>query len=164
MPEAGVQTERHASATTFTEKAPLFNRIWRTAVLATWSLLLGFGAGSGLITWAYLLGPFEAGTEEENELMDEITEMMNEYPAMEGLLNDPEWEEWPVAPRMVSGDSGKGLTFVTGTLTGSKGIVQVVLFICATSSARLTPMTMIEDILPPQDGGPDHDRLLRQWC
>ncbi len=58
-------------------------------------------------------------------MLEEITEMMNEYPIMEGLLNDPEWEEWSASPRMVSGDSGKGLQFVTGTLTGSKGVIQV---------------------------------------
>jgi hypothetical protein len=129
MPEAVAQTGQHAPTTAITEKAPLLRRIWTTAGLAVSSLLLGFGAGSSLITWAYLQGPFEAGTEEESEMMDEITEMMNEHPAMEGLLNDPEWEEWPVAPRVVSGDLGKGRTFVTGTLTGSKGIVQVVNFI-----------------------------------
>jgi hypothetical protein len=90
-------------------------------------LLVGFGTGSSLITWAYMQGTFEAGTEEEDEMLEEITNMMNEYPALEALLDDPEWEELPTAPRMVSGDAGKGWTFVTGTLTGSKGIIQVVL-------------------------------------
>jgi hypothetical protein len=88
--------------------------------------LVGFGAGSTLITWAYLQGPFVAGSEEENDMLEEITEMMNDHPSMDVLLNDAEWEELPVAPRMLSGDAGKGLNFVTGTLTGSKGIVQVV--------------------------------------
>jgi hypothetical protein len=107
------------------QRRPLWRRISHGVGLSFWSLLFGFGAGGTLITWAYLQGPFEAGTEEENEMLDEITEMMNEYPAMSGMLEDPEWEEWPVAPRMVAGEGGKGLHFVSGTLSGSKGIVQV---------------------------------------
>lgn len=65
-------------------------------------------------------------------MLEEIANMMNEYHAMNVLLNDPNWEELPEAPRMTSGDAGKGLNFVTGTLTGSKGIIQVALPIEAT--------------------------------
>jgi hypothetical protein len=90
------------------------------------SILLGLGAGSSLITWAYLQGPFQSGTAEETEMLEEITEMINEHPATEVALNGADWEELPLVPRMVAGDAGKGLTFVTGTLTGSKGIVQVI--------------------------------------
>lgn len=126
VPETGIQASQHVPPADILNKPPLLRRIWRTAGLSIWSALLGFVAGSSLVTWAYLQGPFEAGTEEENDMLEEITNMINDYPAMEGLLNDPEWEEWPVASRMVSGDSGKGLALVSGTLTGSKGIIQVV--------------------------------------
>ena len=158
MAETVAQREQHASASALTHTRPLFRRIWTTAVLATLSLLFGFGAGTSLVTWAYLQGTFEAGTEEESEMMDEITELMNEYPVMDELLNDPEWEELPVTPRMVSGESGKGLNFVTGTLVGSKGIVQVVLFFLL-HLALADRVATIENLFPPYHGGIDHDRL-----
>jgi hypothetical protein len=125
LPETNTHSGQHAPPPEFPREPSLLRRTWNTTGLILWSVLFGFGAGSSLITWAYLQGPFEEGTEEENDMLEEINDMMNEYPAMDGLLNDPEWEEWPVAPRMVAGDSGKGLNFVTGMLTGSKGIVQV---------------------------------------
>lgn len=125
QPETGTRSYPFNVVPDFPTETTLTRRLWNATGLALWSLILGFGAGTSLITWAYLQGPFEAGSEEESEMLEEITEMMNEYPAMEALLNDPEWEEWPVPPRMVSGDAGKGLHFVTGTLTGSKGIIQV---------------------------------------
>jgi hypothetical protein len=124
--ETRLRSGHSTLAPDFLQQKTLWRRLWDSTGLAALSTLVGFGAGSSLITWAYLQGPFEPGTAEEAEMLEEITEMMNEYPAMEALLNDPEWEELPLAPRMVSGDAGKGLTFVTGTLTGSKGILQVI--------------------------------------
>ena len=129
QPETGTRSYPFNVAPDFPAETTLRRRFWNATGLVLWSLLFGFGAGTGLNTWAYLQGPSEAGSEGESEMLEEITEMMNEYPAMEVLLNDPEWEEWPVPPRMVSGDAGKGLHFVTGTLTGSKGITQVSLFL-----------------------------------
>jgi len=123
--ESSLQSDRIDPAPDFPQQKTLRRRLWDATGLAALSLLLGFGAGTSLITWAYLQGPFEPGTAEETEMLEEITEMMNEYPAMEVLLNDPDLEELPLVPRMVAGDGGKGLTFVTGALTGSKGISQV---------------------------------------
>jgi hypothetical protein len=126
LPESGTHASKSPAAPDFLHKTSASRRLLNTAGLGLWSLLVGFGAGSTLITWAYLQGPFAAGSEEENDMLEEITEMLNDHPSMDVLLNDAEWEELPVAPRMLSGDAGKGLSFVTGTLTGSKGIVQVV--------------------------------------
>jgi hypothetical protein len=126
LPDSVTHSSGSPSAPDFLHKSSALRRVLNIAGLGLWSLLFGFGAGSTLITWAYLQGPFAAGSEEENEMLEEITEMMNDHPSMDVLLNDSDWEELPVAPRMVSGDAGKGLSFVTGTLTGSKGILQVV--------------------------------------
>lgn len=123
--EIGTSSDQYALVSDFPQQKSFLRRSWETAGLGLWSLLLGFGAGSCLITWVYLHGTFDAGTEEENEMLEDITDTINEHPAMELLLNDPGWEELPAAPRMMSGDSGKGLNFITGTLTGSKGIAQV---------------------------------------
>ena len=125
LPETDTLSNRLTHPGDFPRKSTLMRRLWNSAGLALWSLLFGISAGSSLITWAYLQGPFEAGTDEEKDMLEEITSMINDHPATEGLLNDPEWEEIPVAPRVVSGDAGKGLSFVTGTLSGSKGIRQV---------------------------------------
>lgn len=135
QPETGLRLGGVTLAPDFPQQTNLWRRLGTNTGIALWSILFGFGAGSSLITWAYLQGPFEAGTEEENAMLEEITEMMNEYPAMEVLLNDSEWEEWPVTPRIVSGDAGKGLTFITGTLPGSKGITQVTLLLQTSSFA-----------------------------
>lgn len=159
LPENVAQTGQDSSASALAHTRTLFRRILTTTGLATLSLLFGLGGGTSLITWAYMQGTFEAGTEEENEMMDEITELMNEYAAMDELLNDPEWEELPVTPRMVSGESGKGLNFVTGTLVGSKGIIQVVLSI-PLYLTHVDGMAITENLLSPYHGGVDRDCLL----
>ncbi|ERF68211.1 hypothetical protein EPUS_05292 [Endocarpon pusillum Z07020] len=148
--ETGTRSYPFNVAPNFPTETTLGRNLWNATGLALCSLLFGFGAGTGLITWAYLQGPFEAGSEEESEMLEEITEMMNEYPAMEVLLNDPGWEEWPVPPRMVSGDAGKGLHFVTGTLTGSKGIIQRIFF-----HRNLGMLTMIVYFGNGIEGWPD---------
>jgi hypothetical protein len=132
--EPSLRSDRVTPAPDFPQQKTLWTRLWDATGLAALSFLFGFGAGSSLITWAYLQGPFEPGTSEETEMLEEITEMMNVCPAMEEIINDPDWEELPLVPRMVAGDAGKGLTFVTGTLTGSKGILQVS-FVRQTSSS-----------------------------
>lgn len=142
-------------------RRPLLRQIWNSVGLAAWSVLFGFGAGTGLITWAYLQDPFEPGSEDDVNMLEEITELMNEYPIMEGLIDDPEWEELTVAPRMVSGELGKGLNFVTGTLVGSRGIVQVGL-LSSSSSMHPDRLAMTEDILPPRFRTSHHDRIFRQ--
>jgi hypothetical protein len=126
-PETHTSPSRSNVGREGSHESSLWRRIWSSTGVGVWFFIFGFGAGTSLITWAYLQGPFEAGSEEENDMLEEITDMMNEHPVMEVLLTDPEWEEWPSTPRMVSGDAGKGLNFVTGTLTGSKGIIQVFL-------------------------------------
>jgi hypothetical protein len=108
----------------------LLARIRSASIIGIVSLLLGLAAGNGLVSWGYLYPPFEPGSEEENAMMDQITEMMNESALLNSLQNDPAWEEWPNSSHMVSGDGGKGLHFVTGSLDGSKGIVQVNLITC----------------------------------
>lgn len=150
QPETATRSYPFNAAPDFPTQTPLTWRLWNATGLALWSLLFGFGVGTGVVTWAYLQGPFAAGSEEEREMLEEITEMMNEYPAMEVLLNDPEWEEWPVPPRMVSGDAGKGLHFVTGTLTGSKGIIQRIFF-----HRNLGMLTMIVYFGNGIEGWPD---------
>jgi hypothetical protein len=124
--EPSLRSDRISPAPDFLHQKTLRKRLWDATGLAALSILLGLGAGSSLITWAYLQGPFQPGTAEETEMLEEITEMINEHPATEVALNGADWEELPLVPRMVAGDAGKGLTFVTGTLTGSKGIVQVI--------------------------------------
>ena len=162
-PEPVLQTGQSLAASVFPQRRSFLRRIWNTVGLVAWSVLLGLGAGTSLITWAYLQGPFEAGTEDDTAMLEEITEMMNEYPVMDGLLDDPNWEELTVAPRMVSGEAGKGLNFVTGTLTGSKGIVQVDL-LSSSKSMPPDPFVMTENILPSHFRNSHHDHIFRQRC
>lgn len=125
LPETPTLPRRGDPLHDFPQQRSLLKRILGNTALALWFLLFGYGVGISLTTSLYLQGPFEAGTEEESDMLDRISGRMNEYSAMDALLNDPAWEEQPMAPSMVSGNSGNGRNLVTGTLTGSKGIVQV---------------------------------------
>jgi hypothetical protein len=63
----------------------LFARFLRSL---TWGLLfslLGAAAGTGLITWEYLQPPFEPGSEEESELLEEIYAVLETHPLVDSL-------------------------------------------------------------------------------
>lgn len=83
-------------------------------------------AGIGLLTWAYVQGPYEEGSLEEEGMMEEISEMLNEHPDLERLIANPEWEEWGVTSMPLSMNVvGRRSHLVNGTLNRSKGIVLV---------------------------------------
>lgn len=139
-PHRGRYTAVPRPAPNFTTRprSSLLERIRSASTIGIISLLLGLGAGNGLVSWGYLQGPFESGSEEEIAMMDDITEIMNGSASLDALQNDPAWEEWQCPSRMVSGAGGRGLHFVAGSLDGSKGIVQVSFTTCSLSSPNTT--------------------------
>ena len=59
--------------------------------LITWATVfgtLGFGAGISLLTWDYLQPPFVPGSEEDQEMLEEIEAMIDNHPLIQGLRED----------------------------------------------------------------------------
>ncbi|KAK5372477.1 hypothetical protein LTR20_001506 [Exophiala xenobiotica] len=96
---------------------------WRSARSVFWADLffaLGALAGTALITWEYMQPPFEPGSQEDQELLEEIQETLEGHPLVEGLRQDNWTEENFYAGRMNGAVRGQHL--VGEKLTGTRGI------------------------------------------
>jgi hypothetical protein len=69
-----------------------FRRAFRSILWATLFGTLGLVSGVSLLTWDYLQPPFEPGSEEDQEMVEEIEAMMDSHPLVQGL-REGGWEE-----------------------------------------------------------------------
>ena len=102
----------------------LFMRFTRSVSWALLFSILGVGAGTGLITWEYLQTPFEAGSEMEQELLDEITEAVELHPLVDSL-RQANWIEdnyYAAHPRLAGELGTEGMHLVAEKLQGTQGI------------------------------------------
>ena len=90
------------------------------------------------MTWDYLQPPFELGSEEELEMLDEIDELLSTHPLVDALAQDDNWKE----QQMYMADRGwaknEDFHFLSrNTLNGSNGISMV----CTTSCGMERSLT-----------------------
>lgn len=100
---------------------------WRFARSVFWADLfftLGAIAGTALISWEYLQPPFEPGSEEDQELCEEIKETLEVHPLVEGLREQNWTEENFYASR--SNGAVRGEHLVGEKLTGTRGVTMKV--------------------------------------
>lgn len=108
--------------TTVTRTGP--SRTSRALRSVSWALLftiLGALAGTTLITWEYLQPPFAPGSEEEQELYDDIVETLDTHPLVEQLRNENWIEENFYAYRPVGGPD-TGMNLIREKLIGTQGL------------------------------------------
>lgn len=99
------------------------SRIVRAARSVSWAFLfylLGSAAGTALITWQYLQPPFERGSPEDEEMLDEIFETLETHPLVESLREDQWIEDNRYASQLTA--TGKGYHLVWEQLSGTQGI------------------------------------------
>lgn len=99
------------------------SRLVRASRSILWAALfgtIGVVAGSGLITWEYMQPPFEAGSAEEQDLLEEIEETLESHPLVDALRNDKWWEDNYYVGRMNGAVRGQHL--VSEKLSGIQGI------------------------------------------
>ncbi|KIW57305.1 hypothetical protein PV05_05874 [Exophiala xenobiotica] len=104
--------------------ASLFWRFARSVFWADLFFTLGALAGTALISWEYMQPPFEPGSEEDQELLEEIQETIEAHPVVEGLRQDNWTEENYYAGRMNGAVRGQHL--IGEKLTGTRGITMKV--------------------------------------
>jgi hypothetical protein len=92
----------------------------RSFLWATIFGTLGVITGTGLITWTYLQPLPARGSEEDEELFEEIVETLETHPLVESLREE-NWAEdnWYTASH---NGTEKGLHFVGEQLSGTQGI------------------------------------------
>lgn len=98
-------------------------RIVRAARSVFWaSLFSTFGllAGTALITWEYMQPPFEQGSQEDQELFEEIVDTLENHPLVESLREEQWVEDNFYSGRLIG--AGKGLHLVAERLSGTQGI------------------------------------------
>ncbi|KIV85132.1 hypothetical protein, variant [Exophiala sideris] len=98
----------------------LFSRFYRSVFWATLFSTLGLIAGTALISWEYIQPPFEPGSEEEQDLFEEILDTMESHPLVLSLRHD-NWIEDNFYAGRVNGALG-GQNLVGEKLTGPRGI------------------------------------------
>ncbi|KPI41379.1 uncharacterized protein AB675_9304 [Cyphellophora attinorum] len=81
-------------------------------------LFLGLTAGTAFITWEYLQPPYEPGSPEEQDLMEEIEELLSESPLIQQLREEG-WTESDFSSRGPLPDRSKGQHLVHDKLQGS---------------------------------------------
>lgn len=89
-----------------------------------WAVLfstLGVSAGTALITWEYLQPPFEPGSEEDEELFEEILEALETHPLVDSL-REANWVEEAYYTARINGADHRGLHLVSENLSGTRGI------------------------------------------
>jgi hypothetical protein len=99
---------------------PLIIRAARSFFWATLFSTLGLIGGTALITWEYLQPPFESGSEEDQELFEEILETLEIHPLVETLREDCWIEDNWYSGKYNGAD--KGLHLVAEQLSGTQGI------------------------------------------
>ncbi|KAJ9658497.1 hypothetical protein H2198_003649 [Neophaeococcomyces mojaviensis] len=100
-------------------KTPEPSRIRRAiqaSFLTTVFLILGYSVGAAVVTWEYLQPPYEAGSEEYQELLEDIEDLIETCPLVEEL-REQGWIEESVRPV-----SGQSQHLVHNALSGTQGI------------------------------------------
>jgi hypothetical protein len=87
----------YAAPPAFPSSPSYFRRAFRSIAWATLFGTLGVASGISLLTWDYLQPPFEPGSEEDQEMAEEIEEMMDSHPLVQGL-REGGWEEKKYKP------------------------------------------------------------------
>jgi hypothetical protein len=90
-----------------------FRRALRSITWATLFGTLGVAGGISLLTWDYLQPPFEPGSEEDQELLEEIESIMDTHPLVQGLRDDG-WTETPC---------GHPQSRILQVLSGTQGMI-----------------------------------------
>ena len=81
------------------------------------SALAGLATGAGILAWAYLMAPYEPGTEDDTDLLQLCEDEFNGHPMIQATRNTPGWREAYVVK-----DDFSSKHFVHGSLRGSRGI------------------------------------------
>lgn len=100
------------------EGPSLVMRAIRGFLWGTLFCVLGLGAGTAFITWDYLQPPYEPGSPEEQDLMEEIEDLLNTHPLVLQLREEG-WTEEDFSTRRPLPDRSRGLHMVHDTLSGS---------------------------------------------
>lgn len=114
--------------TTATTNEP--SRVSRALRSIGWIFLfnfIGVTAGMALISWQYMQPPYEAGSPEEQEMLEDIEELMNTNPVAEDLRQQG-WIEEDFYVRRSRSDSGTGMNLVHGKLRGSSQALSIKTF------------------------------------
>lgn len=95
-------------------------RAARSLLWATLFSTLGVVVGTAFITWEYMQPPFEPGSPEDQEVLEEILDTLDTHPLVESLREEKWIEDNFYGARVVGG--GRGLHLVGERLTGPQGI------------------------------------------
>ena len=82
---------------------------------------LGFGASLTLITWDYLQDVFEIGSEEDQEMREQIEEIFDEHVGVLDIRADPDYEEISPVRHLTIDEQPHSL--ISGSLNGTRGII-----------------------------------------
>ena len=98
------------------------SRVLRSLLWATVFTALGLAAGTTLITWEYLQPPFEPGSQEAQELYDEVLETLDTHPLIEQLHTE-KWIEENFYASRPHGGLNTGMNLVQEKLVGTQGLM-----------------------------------------
>lgn len=111
-----LRSAEHAGA----KSQSLLLRATRTTSLVVAFLCLGFLSGTALVSWEYIQPPFERGSEEYEDLQEEIEEILETSPLVEDFRAKG-WHEDPAIPP--AGNQVVGSKhFLHDTLSGVQGL------------------------------------------
>lgn len=97
------------------KKPPFIRRLIRSTLVISLSLALGWAAGTAVITWDYIQPPFEPGSEEAEELIEDVATILETCSLVQDLRECGFQEEQIHRP------STTGQNFVTDTLNDVQG-------------------------------------------
>lgn len=97
------------------KRRSLLRRLLRSVLIVSVCLTLGWASGTAVVTWDYLQPPFEPGSEEAEELIEEIDEMLEGCTLVQDLREAGFQEEQIQRPLNSSHH------LVTGTLNDVQG-------------------------------------------
>lgn len=103
------------------------SRALRSIVWVLLFNILGVSSGMALITWQYMQPPYEAGSPEEQEMLEDIEELMNNNPVALDL-REQGWVEEDFYQRRPRSSSTPGLNLVHEKLRGSSQVLSIKAF------------------------------------
>lgn len=98
------------------QQPSLIRQTIQATLLTILFFAVGFSVGTGVITWEYLQPPYEPGSEEDLELIEDIKDLVETHP-MIASLQEQGWVEDKITPT-----AGKGRHLVSDALSGVQGI------------------------------------------
>ena len=92
--------------------------------------LFGVASGTAFITWEYMQPPYEPGSPEELDLLEEIEELLNAHPVVQSLRDEGWTEEdfYARSPSDILSDRARGRNLAQDTLRGSSQTLNIKLF------------------------------------